>query len=163
MSHTFAQLTIHAVFSTKKRVPLLKGEHLQRVHGYLATLINDELGMARQVGGTADHVHALFDLKPTVALSDCMRKVKSVSSGWIRGTLPEIWDFAWQPGYGAFSVSASLIRQVKEYVRDQERHHRKRSFTDEFILLLQRHGIEYDPRHLWEEPSWHDDSAGAAP
>jgi len=159
MTHTFAQIAIHAVFATKGRAERLKAERAARVHAYIARVTNRDLGIAYQVGGAADHVHVLFDMKPTLAPSDCLRKMKSVSSLWIHRTFPEARDFAWQEGYGAFAVSASMIPNVKEYIAEQEQHHRRRSFEEEFVQLLERHGIEYDPRYLWKEPAWHPDDA----
>ena len=150
MSHTFTQLTDHVVFSTKERVELISPGLRARLYPYILTTINNQRGFARQIGGTADHVHILFDLHQSVALADCVRDIKSASSGWIHDTFPELRDFAWQEGYGAFSVSASAIPRVKSYIENQERHHRVRSFQDEFIALLDRHGIEYDPRHVWD-------------
>ena len=159
MPHTFTQLSFHAVFATKGRTETLTPAERPRVHAYLAALINDELGFAQQVGGTADHVHLLLDLKPTVAVADCMRKVKSISSGWIRQTFPGTRWAGWQEGYGAFSVSASVVPQVKEYIGRQEQRHERRSFQDEFAELLKRHGIPYDPRDMWQEPAWHGDGS----
>ena len=158
MPHSFVQITVHAVFATKARIPFLKPPHRPRIHAYVASVLKNNLGFSRLVGGTDDHVHMLFDLKPTVALSDCVRTVKCVSSGWIHGELDDLWDFGWQEGYGAFSVSASKIDQVVRYIQNQDQHHRARSFEDEFVALLERHGIEYDPRFLWKEPAWHDDA-----
>ena len=149
MSHTFVRLTVHAVFSTKDRRPLLKEPHRERIWAYMASIINNEFGFAREVGGTADHVHILFDIHQSGAVADCMREVKSKSSGWIHEEFPDIPGFAWQEGYGAFSVSASLVGKVKGYIRGQEAHHRRRSFKDEFIALLDKHGVEYDPRYVW--------------
>ena len=150
MSHTFTKLTVHAVFSTQNRLRLIRDDRSERIHAYLASLINDGFGFAREVGGTDDHVHILFDFKQTVTIADCMRDVKSVSSGWVHETFPDLWDFAWQEGYGAFTVSASAIPRVKEYIRNQAQHHRKRSFKEEFVALLDKHGVEYDPRYLWK-------------
>jgi REP element-mobilizing transposase RayT len=157
MSHTFTQVTLHAVFATRGRRQMLKGDVAPRLHAYLAEVINAEFGPARQVGGAAEHVHLLFDLTPTVALADCLRHLKSVSSGWVHRTFPRLSDFAWQEGYGAFSVSASLIPRVKRYILTQQEHHRARPFEEEFVLLLEKHGVRYDPRDLWKEPAWHGD------
>ncbi len=150
MSHTFTQLTVHIVFSTKGRARLIPTARAARIHAYLASLINGRFGFAREVGGTHDHVHILFDIKQVESVADCMESVKSVSSGWIHDTLPDLRDFAWQEGYGAFSVSASSIPRVRAYIQGQEAHHATRSFEDEFRALLKRHGIQYDERYLWK-------------
>jgi len=150
MSHTFTQLTYHAVFSTKGRHEFISEDLGARLYPYIGSTINNELGFTRQIGGTANHLHILFDLRQTAAVADCMRVIKSVSSGWIHDTFAKLSEFGWQEGYAAFSVSASAIPRVKAYIQNQEEHHRTRSFEDEFIALLDRHGIEYDPRYLWD-------------
>jgi REP element-mobilizing transposase RayT len=148
MSHTFTQLTTHAVFSTKERRSLLADGRRERVHGYLASLINGQFGFTREIGGARDHVHVLFDLAPTVSVAECMRNIKSVSSRWVHDTFRDLRDFAWQEGYGAFSVSASSIERVRQYIGNQEQHHGRRSFEEEFKALLEKHGIAYDPQYL---------------
>jgi len=150
VSHTFTQLTVHAVFSTKNRRDLIPDALAKRIHGYMATTLNERFGFTREIGGTPNHVHILFDIRQVECVADCMEVVKSVSSGWIHDTFPELRDFAWQEGYGAFSVSASSIRRVKDYILGQAQHHQDRSFEDEFKALLKRHGIEYDERYLWK-------------
>jgi len=150
MSHTFTQLTVHAVFSTKERRRLIPADQAKRIHGYMATLINNRFGFTREIGGASDHIHILFDIKQVECVADCMEAVKSVSSGWIHDTLSGLRDFAWQEGYGAFSVSASSIPRVRAYIQGQEAHHKTRSFEDEFKALLKRHGIQYDERYLWK-------------
>ncbi|HPD15547.1 MAG TPA: IS200/IS605 family transposase [Planctomycetota bacterium] len=150
MSHTFTQLTCHAVFATKGRREMIKDRLRSRLYHYLVSTINNQLGFAREVGGTANHLHVLFDVHQSVAVADAIRVIKSVSSGWIHETFPDLRDFAWQEGYGAFSVSASLAFRVRAYIQGQEEHHRRRSFEDEFVALLKKHGIAYDPAHLWD-------------
>ncbi len=100
-------------------------------------------------GGVDDHVHLLCDLHPAVAVSDFVRSVKSTSSGWMHRGFSQLKDFAWQQGYGAFTVSASALASVRRYVRDQERHHRHLGFEEEFRQLLAKHGIEFDERYLF--------------
>jgi REP element-mobilizing transposase RayT len=104
--------------------------------------------MALDIGGTADHVHLLIGLKPTHALADVLRTLKGDSSKWIHEELRQN-DFAWQEGYGAFTVSKSDVDAVRRYVQDQEEHHRKRTFQEEYRALLERHGIDFDERYLW--------------
>jgi len=150
MSHTFTQLTCHAVFATKGRREMIKDTLRPRLYPYIVSTISHQLGFARAVGGTANHLHILFDVHQSVAVADAIRVIKSVSSGWIHHTFPHLLDFAWQEGYGAFSVSASSVPRVAEYVRGQEKHHQRRSFEEEFVALLRKHGIAYDPAHLWD-------------
>ena len=150
MSHTVTQLTYHAVFSTKERVNLITAELCPRLYPYMASIINNGMGRMRELGGTPNHVHILFDLHQSMAVADAIRDIKSVSSGWVHDTFPRFRDFGWQGGYGAFSVSASAITRVASYIQDQEEHHRRRTFEEEFVAFLDKHGIEYDPRYLWK-------------
>jgi REP element-mobilizing transposase RayT len=119
-----------------------------RIHSYLGGVIRGIEGVALDIGGTADHVHLLVGLKPTHALADVLRILKGDSSKWIHEELGLI-DFAWQEGYGAFTVSKSDVDAVRRYVQAQEEHHRKRTFQEEYRALLERHGIDFDERFLW--------------
>ena len=149
MAHTFTKLTYHAVFSTKERRELISDELRARLHPYIHKMIDNRLGFTRQIGGTKNHLHILFDLHQSVAVADAIRQIKSISSGWVHETFPGRRFFAWQEGYGAFSVSASAVGRVAAYIEGQEEHHRERSFEEEFTALLKRHGIDYDPQYLW--------------
>jgi REP element-mobilizing transposase RayT len=102
------------------------------------------------INGPADHVHLLVALSPKIAMSDFMRTLKANSSRWVYETFPGKSHFAWQTGYGAFSVSESNRIEVEKYIAKQEEHHHKLTFTDEFIALLKKHGIDYDERYIWE-------------
>ena len=146
MSHSYAQNHIHLVFSTKNRGKLLTRAFLPRLWAYTAAVCRNHDLLTFAVGGMEDHMHVLFRLPPTMALSDAVALVKSNSSKWL-GELGK--DFAWQEGYGAFSVSSSNIDRVIRYIESQEKHHRKISFEDEFITLLKRHGIDYDPKYVF--------------
>jgi REP element-mobilizing transposase RayT len=105
-------------------------------------------GIGLEVGGIADHVHLLVGLKTTHCLADVMRTLKGDSSRWMHDEM-RMPKFEWQEGYGAFTVSASNVAAVREYVRNQEQHHRKRSFQDEYREFLAKHEIEFDERYLW--------------
>jgi REP element-mobilizing transposase RayT len=117
---------------------------------YLGGIIRELDGHAIIVNGPADHVHLLCSLPATTALADVMRVLKTNSSKWIHETFPNLASFAWQTGYAAFSVSESNVQAVEQYIRNQEEHHRTVSFQDEFVAFLKRHGIQYDPRYIWE-------------
>jgi putative transposase len=145
---THLSLHYHLVFSTKERAPLITAEIRERVHAYLGGVIRGEGGVALDVGGTADHVHLLIGLKATHCLADVLRTLKGDSSRWIHDEL-HVPKFEWQEGYGAFTVSSSNVAAVREYVRDQERHHRKRSFQEEYREFLTKHEIAFDERYLW--------------
>ncbi|MFP4026864.1 MAG: IS200/IS605 family transposase [Candidatus Brocadiia bacterium] len=146
MSHT--KLIYHCTFSTKGRVASLYDDMRSRLHSYMAGIINNDFGIAREVNGIDDHVHILCDIRPAHAISDVMSKLKSQSSGWMHEEFPNLSDVCWQEGYSAFSVSRSVVPKVKEYIENQEKHHKGMSFVDELRKLLDRHDIEYDPEYL---------------
>ena len=148
MASTFSCLRYHIVFSTKERRPLIRDEWRSRLHAWMGGALRKLDGIALDVGGVADHVHLLASLKPVHALADVMREIKHASSQWVHD---EIGDrkFAWQEGYGAFTVSESAVETVKTYIDNQDEHHRKQSFQDEYRELLRRHGVQFDERFLW--------------
>jgi putative transposase len=148
VASTHLSLHYHLVFSTKERVPSINHEIRERVHAYLGGVVRGMGGTPLEVGGTADHVHLLIGLKATHSLADVLRVVKGDSSRWVHEELG-VPKFGWQEGYGAFTVSASKVRSVREYVRHQQEHHHRRSFQDEYRQFLEKHDIEFDERHLW--------------
>jgi putative transposase len=147
---SYTNLLYHFVFSTKRREPLLHTDLRPRLYEYLGGGLRDEKCIALAINGTADHVHILAKLRQDKAVSEVLRGIKANSSGWIHKTYPELVRFAWQEGYGAFTVSESRVEMVKEYIRNQEKHHQKTTFQEEFVRLLKAHGIEFDARYLWE-------------
>jgi putative transposase len=150
MAHTFTHLLTHIVFSTKERQPWLVPELKPRLFAYMGGIIRELDGHGMLINGPADHVHILTTFPARVALSDFMRDLKANSSGWVHDQFPEQPTFSWQTGYGAFAVSQSNLEQVKQYIQNQEAHHRKRSFKEEFVEFLKRHHLQYDERFLWE-------------
>ena len=150
MPHTYSQITLHFVFSTKDRRRLITEALRKRLYPYLAALINNDFGFAREIGGTRDHVHIFAELNTGVSVADFVRAIKSISSGWVHRNVRKQRDFAWQEGYGAFSVSASAVPRVKDYIRDQQAHHRARTFEEEFKALLQKHRVQFSERYLWK-------------
>ncbi|MFZ0396406.1 MAG: IS200/IS605 family transposase [Terracidiphilus sp.] len=143
MAHTYASNFIHCIFSTKDRKPLIPAERMSGLCAYLGGVAKSEGFTLVAAGGTADHVHLLFVLPPTHSLAHAVQKLKGSSSRWM-GT-----GFSWQEGYGAFSVSPSQVPVIKNYVRNQEKHHEKRSFEEEFTALLRNCGIDYDARYVF--------------
>lgn len=145
MSHTYAQNHLHVVFSTKERKKLIEKPIQPKVWSYMAGTARNHGFLVLANGGMEDHIHLLIQLPPSLALAKAVALLKANSSKWINehGT-----KFAWQEGYGAFSVSASNIDPVTKYIEDQERHHRKMTFEDEFAGLLRKHRIEFDPRYV---------------
>ena len=139
---------MHCVFATKERRPLITPTLQQRLWPYLGGIARENGMKALQVGGVADHIHILISLPATLALSKAIQLLKGNSSKWIHETFPEQREFAWQEGYGAFSIGVSGVEDTVAYIRGQEEHHRKRSFREEVEVFLKKHGIEYDERML---------------
>ena len=148
MANTYTSLFYHLVFSTKHRLPLLHQDIEQRVWSYIGGIARAHNLTALQIGGIETHIHALIMAKPIHAPSDIAKWVKSDSSKWIHEEFANLGSFAWQDGFGAFTVSRSKVPDVIEYIKNQREHHAKESFEDEYRRLMKLHGIEYDPRYL---------------
>jgi len=148
--HTYTNLLTHVTFSTRGRKRFLVDDLRPRLLAYMGGIVQEMHGNALAVGGTDDHVHLLLVLPPTLALAAAMRVLKTNSSRWVHETFPERVVFAWQDGYGGFSVSQSNRDTIKAYIANQESHHRRMTFKEELIALLDRHGIDYDEAHLWD-------------
>jgi putative transposase len=149
MANTYSSLHYHLVFSTKNRVPYFTHDIEQRVWAYIGGVARKHKMTALQVGGFDDHIHALVMAPPILSPSQIAQCLKGDSSKWIHETFPELRDFAWQEGYGAFTVSKSNLESVVSYIQKQREHHRQRSFQEEYLDFLQKHGIEYDERYVW--------------
>ena len=147
MPSTYLSLHYHLVFSTKNRERLIVPSWRPRLHEYLGGTIRGLGGIPDGVGGIEDHVHLLVGLKATHCLADVLRELKKASSAWVHDEMG-IAAFAWQEGYAAFTVSASARAGVRQYIANQEEHHRVRSYREELIEMLQRAEIEFDPRYL---------------
>ena len=145
---SYTSLFYHVVFSTKERRPLLVDDLLLRSCKYMTTIAKDLDGRVLLAGGMPDHVHLAATIPPTITVAQFVGKVKSLASGWIHRTFPQLRSFAWQEGYAAFSVSPSVLPKLKRYIADQAEHHKHTSFAEELAALLQRHGIEYDEKFL---------------
>lgn len=150
MPQSLAKIYLHLVFGTKNRAPMLTDTVRDPLHRYLAAVL-ERLGCGViSIGSVEDHVHLLFELARTASVSDVVEELKKSSSKWLK-TQPGIdKGFAWQNGYGVFSVSVSNAGAVRDYVARQREHHQTRSFEDEFRLLLERHGVAYDQRYVWD-------------
>ena len=148
MSQSFTNLLYHIVFSTKERRPLITPAYEPRLFEYIGGIIRGAGGITLGINGAEDHVHVLAKLRPDRALSDVLRDLKCNASGWMHDVFPELHDFSWQRGYGAFTVSQSNVEEVRDYLRRQKEHHKKRSSRDEFMALLNANGIEFDSRYL---------------
>jgi putative transposase len=149
MPQSLAQIYVHLVFSTKGRARLIPGDLQPRLHAYFAGALDRMNCPAVKTGGMPDHVHLLFRLSRTLALADVVKGLKVESTKWLRDD-GSVRDFAWQAGYGAFSVSASDVEDVTAYIGNQAHHHRVRTFQDEFRRLLERYHLEYDEAYVWD-------------
>lgn len=150
MAHTFTSILVHATFSTSGRTPLLTDEIRPDLHAYLGGILRQLRTVPIVIGGTADHVHLLARLPADLAVADCLRVLKTNSSRWVKERWPQRRSFAWQGGYGVFSVSESRRAAVIRYIQNQEQHHQRISFQGEFLKLLRNHGVEFDERYIWQ-------------
>jgi len=148
MPATHLSLHYHLVFSTKDRLPLITREWRSKLHAYLGGIAKGIDAVPLAIGGVEDHVHLLVGLRATHRLDYVQRDIKADSSGWVHKIVGQR-KFAWQPGYLGLTVSPSQIERVKRYVLNQERHHKRKSFQEEYLELLKLSGIEYDEDHLW--------------
>ena len=150
MPQSFVSLNYHLIFSTKGREPLIDTQLQARLFEYLNGLLRAEGSQLIVAGGMPDHIHCLVSLHQKIAVADALRIIKSSSSKWIHETFPDQRGFAWQAGYGAFTVSASNVSKVENYIRNQAEHHRLRTFQDEYLAFLRRHRIAFEERYLWD-------------
>jgi len=147
MSHTCGNILLNLIFSTRERHPLIKPEFRSELFAYLGGIVREMHGTALIISGTADHVHMLVRTRPARAPAELACVVKTNSSRWVR----EKWspNFGWQTGYGVFSVSESNVTAVRKYIANQEEHHKKHSFQDEFRAFLKKNGIAVDEKYIW--------------
>jgi REP element-mobilizing transposase RayT len=150
MPQSFSAVYVHLIFSTKDREPFLTDKPLRTsLHSQLGGISKKLQSPTLIVGGVEDHVHLLARLSRTIAIADWVKELKRVSNGWLKEQ-GQIKKFRWQAGYGAFSVSKSNLDSVKDYVLNQETHHRKMTFQDELRSILRKHDIEWDERYVWD-------------
>jgi putative transposase len=148
---SLAKILVHTVFSTKDRRPFLRDKPLRdELHRCLGGILTNLDCQPIIVGGVEDHVHFLCALSRTCEAAAMVKEVKRGSSLWLKTKSPDLADFAWQNGYGIFSIGFSQIDAVRDYIAGQEEHHRKVSFQDEFRQLLHRYEIELDERYVWD-------------
>ena len=151
MANTYHQMYIQAVFAVKYRAALIQPEWKHRLFGVIGNLIKDAGCKPIIINGVEDHVHCFFGLIPSASVSNVMQNAKAKSSKWINESNLLERKFNWQDGFGAFSYSHSAIENVFRYIQNQEAHHKKEKFLDEYIGLLKQHEIEYDERFIFQE------------
>lgn len=151
MPQSLSQIYLHIVFSTKDHYPFLDELIRPELYSYMAKVLHDECGSpAKIIGGVEDHAHVLLNQSRTETVAHVVEMVKKRSSKWIKTKGRRFSKFQWQTGYGVFSVSSSAVEDVTRYIVDQEKHHKKQVFKDEFRSLLLKHKVEYDERYVWD-------------
>ena len=150
MGQSLAKNLLHLVFSTKQRAPVLTDAIRPELHRYQSGILGDLDCPALAINSVADHVHILFSLSKNRALADVIMEVKRGSSKWLKTKGAAFAEFHWQNGYGAFSVSQSLVADVLDYIAKQAEHHRRMTFQEELRKLLQRHEQDFDERYVWD-------------
>ena len=150
MRQTYTNLITHIIFSTKDRIEMIDQEMKLKLLAYISGVVRNIKGNPLKINGMSDHLHLLVQLSPTNSISQTVQTIKANSSRWIHENYPSKESFAWQTGYGAFSVSRSSVPIVFKYIENQETHHQKFSFKDEFLILLKKNEIEYDENFIWQ-------------
>lgn len=150
MANTYTAINVHYVFSTKNREPVLSGEIKARLWAFMGGIARKNKMTARAIGGVADHVHLLISLPTTLSVAKAIQLIKGGSSAWVHETFPQMHSFAWQEGYGAFSVSISHLVDTVAYIENQEEHHRGKTFQEEYVAFLKKHGINFEETYLWD-------------
>ena len=150
MPQSLSFVLVHVVFSTKDRAPVLDVDVRPQLHAYLATVARNVDCECYRVGGVADHVHLAIRLSRTLTVANLVGELKTSSSKWLKTLSPTLASFAWQRGYGAFSVGSSNLEALRGYIDGQEKHHQTRTFQDEFRAFLTKYGMEFDERYVWD-------------
>jgi len=149
MAHSYTNILIHYIFSTKDRRKIISSKLHERLWPYIGGVARENNMKALAIGGIEDHAHVLLSLPSSLSIAKAIQLVKGSSSKWIHDTFPQLRNFAWQEGYGAFSVSISHLRDTIAYIQTQREHHRVKTFQEEYLLFLKKHGIQYDDRYVW--------------
>jgi REP element-mobilizing transposase RayT len=150
MANTYTSLHHHFVFSTKNRERWITTDAEERIWAYLAGIATRNKMRPIRIGGVEDHVHVLLGAPATLAPSKIAQLLKGGSSAWVHDSFPRMKSFAWQDGYGAFSVSKSSLPDVADYIRTQREHHRTRTFQEEYLAFLRKHEVDFDERYHWD-------------
>lgn len=151
MPNTYTQIYIHAVFAVQNRISLINSNWQERLYKYIIAITQNHGHKVLSIGGMPDHIHVLFDFRPTQSLSALMQNVKRDSSEWINRNRFVLGHFSWQEGYGGFSYSKSQIKSVANYIENQEKHHKQQTFLNEYKKILVEFGLEYDEKYIFKE------------
>ncbi|CAM3302710.1 IS200/IS605 family transposase [Aequorivita lipolytica] len=149
MANTYTQIHIQTVFAVQNRQSLILGQWKEELYKYITGIIQNYDHKVLQINGMPDHIHILFGMRPTQSLSDLMKFVKQDSSKWINQKGFVNRKFSWQAGYGAFSYSKSDVQNVINYIKNQEAHHKTKTFTEEYLQLLKDFEIDFDNRYIF--------------
>jgi REP-associated tyrosine transposase len=150
MPTSYSRILIHIIFSTKNRENCIATGIVQELHAYVGGICRKLKSPALAVGGTENHLHAIVSLARSMAVSELAQKVKSGSSRWMKTKAPRCAGFAWQAGYGAFSIGQSQLDHAVGYIAGQREHHKRTTFKEEFLAFLEKYNVDYDPRWLWD-------------
>ncbi len=154
MADTYTKIYIHVIFTVQGRQNLISKQHKDELYKYITGIIQSKKQKVIAIGGMPDHIHILIGIKPDVALSDLVRDAKANSSKFINEKRWVMGKFGWQEGFGAFSYSHSQLDTVANYIKNQEKHHSKKTFREEYLELLKKFDVEYDPKYIFD---WIDD------
>jgi putative transposase len=150
MPQSLSYLLVHIVFSTKDRAPNLDASVRSALHAYLATVARNAGCECYRVGGVTDHVHLAVRISRTITIAHLIEELKTSSSKWLKTQSSALAHFAWQSGYGAFSVGPADLEALRQYIDTQEEHHRTHTFQEEYRAFLKRYGVEFDERYVWD-------------
>lgn len=150
MANTFTQIHIHAVFSVQNRECIVANNWKNELYKYISGIIQNQNHKLLAINGMPDHVHVLFGMRPNQSLSDLLQDIKGSSSKWINEKKLVKGKFSWQEGYGAFSYSKSQLTHILQYINNQEEHHKKKTFLQEYIDFLDLYDVEYDERYIFK-------------
>ena len=150
MGQSYVSCLMHCVFSTKQRRNMITEALQEPLYPYVGGIARKHKMKLLAIGGIRDHVHMLLSIPSTLDIAKVMQLIKGNSSKWIHDEFPQHRTFGWQDGYGAFSIGISQVEDTVEYIKHQKEHHRRKTFQEEFIQFLEKHGVEYDPRYIWD-------------
>ena len=150
MSQSISHILLHVIFSTKKREPLILPEIIEELHSYISAIARENDSQVYEIGGIEDHVHLLISLPRTLSVSKLVEEIKRGSSKWMKTKGSRYINFAWQRGYGVFSIGQSGYENLRQYIQKQKEHHQKFTFQEEYRNFLKKYCIAYDEKYVWD-------------